>query len=187
MSVLRVLLVDRAEGPGRTTATLVASLAARLSLLHVISGADTAASVIAGYAALGREVRQTEEGARLHAAIEKGRAGANGDALWAALHIGEWASTAIPTAVLDQLRNDVAVLLVDDLEATLETMPIPCQPDPHPSPAPAKVTFPDYLLGMWAFSLELVRSIESLAAPTLTSSGAFTEAAGMEQPGPLLR
>ena len=47
MTVPRVLLVDSAEGPGRTTATLVASLAARLSLLHVISGADAAASVIA--------------------------------------------------------------------------------------------------------------------------------------------
>ena len=56
MTVPRILLVDSAEGPGRTTATLVASLAARLSLLHVISGADAAASVIAGYAALGREV-----------------------------------------------------------------------------------------------------------------------------------
>jgi hypothetical protein len=187
MTVPRVLLVDSAEGPGRTTATLVASLAARLSLLHVISGADAAASVIAGYAALGREVSQTEEGARMRAAIEKGRPGANGEALWSALHIGEWASNALPTPVLDQLRNDVAVLLVDDLDQTLQTMPIPCPPTPHGPPAPAKVNFPDYLLGMWAFSQELVRSIESLAAPTLTSSGAFTEAAGTVQPGPLLR
>jgi hypothetical protein len=89
--------------------------------------------------------------------------------------------------VLDQLRNDVAVLLVDDLDPALETMPIPCPPSPHGPPEPAKVAFADYLLGMWAFSLELVRSIESLAAPTLTSSGAFTEAAGTEQAGPLLR
>jgi hypothetical protein len=107
--------------------------------------------------------------------------------LWSALHIGEWASNALPTPVLDQLRNDVAVLLVDDLEPTLETMPIPCPPSPHGPPEPAKVNFADYLLGMWAFSVELVRSIESLAASTLSASGAFTEPAGAEQAGPLLR
>jgi hypothetical protein len=49
------------------------------------------------------------------------------------------------------------------------------------------VNFADYLLGMWAFSVELVRSVESLAAPTLSASGAFSEPAGTEQAGPLLR
>ena len=36
----RVVLIDEADGPGRTTATLVASLAARRASLHPNSGGD---------------------------------------------------------------------------------------------------------------------------------------------------
>jgi hypothetical protein len=174
--VPRVSLIDTPAGPGRTTATLVASLAARLASLHVISGADAVSSLVAGYAALGREVAKSEQGARLREAIQKGRAGANGDALWSALKIGEWASTAVPSPVLDQFRNDIALLLVDDLEQILESLPIPSQPTPAGAAEPEPVTFVDYVLGMWAFSGELVRAVEALATPLMPSPGGVSEA-----------
>jgi len=168
----RVRLIDDADGPGRTTATLVASLAARLGVLHLISGADAIGSLTAGFAALGREVSRTAYGAQLRKAIESGRPGTNGYALWKALGIGSWASTMVPSPVLDQLRNDVALLLTDDLEETLGLLPIPSHSagiqklqDMEPA------TFVDCVLGLWAFSSELVRSVEALAAPMLSSPG----------------
>lgn len=164
----RIRLVDGVDGPGRTTATLVASLAARLAVLHMVSGAEAIGSLTAGFCALGREVSRTAEGARLRRAIEAGRPGLNGNALWSTLRIGEWASEMPASPVLDQLRNDVALLLAPDLEATLELLPIPSQItgaagslDEEPS------TFIDCLLGLWAFSRELIRAVEALAAPTL--------------------
>src|SRR4030095_9778492 len=44
----RVKLVDHATGAGRTTATLVASLAARLATLHYTTGAHARGSRTAG-------------------------------------------------------------------------------------------------------------------------------------------
>jgi hypothetical protein len=146
-------------------------LAVRLGTLHLISGADAMGSLVAGFAALGREVGKTEQGARLRTAIEAGKAGLNGDTLWSALRIGEWASAAIPSPVLEHLRNDVALLLAGDLEPILEAMPIPTQTNTESAPEPAKVTFTDYVLGVWAFSRELVQAIETIAAPTLPPSG----------------
>jgi len=164
----RVKLVDTAEGPGRTTATLVASLAARLAALHMVPGSDAIGSLTAGFAALGREVSRTAEGARLRRAIHAGRAGPNGEALWAALRISDWASGMPPSPVLQQLRNDVALLLSDDLEETLQFLPIPSQmAGPESAPEAAPVAFLDCVIGLWAFSAELVRSVEALAAPTL--------------------
>lgn len=177
----RVRLVDRADGPGRTTVTLVASLAARLAVLHLVSGADAIGSLTAGFCALGREVSRTVEGARLRKAIEAGRPGINGKALWSTLRIGEWASEVPASPVLDQLHNDVALLLADDLETTLELLPIPSQMTGAPgSQEMEPATFVDCLLGLWAFSGELVRAVEALAAPTLPPPGEVVRA---ERPG----
>jgi hypothetical protein len=178
----RVQLIDEADGPGRTTATLLASLAARLSAMYFVSGADAIGSLTAGFAALGREVGHTARGAALRRAIEAGRPGINGDAVWTKFRIGEWASNMPPSPILDELRNDLALLLADDLEATLELMPIP---NPMAGAAgsqpPEPVTFVDCLLGLWAFSTELTRLVETLAAPTLWASG---EMIASHRPGP---
>lgn len=185
----RVRLIDGADEPGRTTATLVASLAARLGVLHLMSGADAVGAMTAGFAALGREVSRSTEGARLREAIEAGRPGANGNVLWKALRLEEWVSSMPPSPVLDQLRNDLALLLVDDLEEVLQLMPIPGQSvgakgvrEPEPA------TFADCLLGLWAFSVELIRSVELLAAPTVSSDAVRTAGGPDPEPeGPLLR
>lgn len=124
----RLLLVDEAGRSGRTTATLLSSLATRLASLHFVTGADAVGSITAGFAALGRRVAATAEGAALLSAIEKGRAGANGERIWSALSIGTWASGLPPSPVLDQLRNDVALLLAHDLDTNLDLPPLPPQP-----------------------------------------------------------
>jgi hypothetical protein len=161
------LLIDDADGPGRTTATLVASLAARLGVLHLISGADAIGSLTAGFAKLGRQVSQTARGARLREAIEAGRPGTNGEALWKALSIDKWISSMAPSPVLEQMRNDVALLLSPDLEEILQLLPIPSQSVGLKHAPPIEpATFVDCLLGLWAFSSELVLAVELLAAPT---------------------
>ncbi|MBV8201410.1 MAG: hypothetical protein JOZ15_12375 [Acidobacteria bacterium] len=177
-----------ADGEGRTTATLVASLAARLGALHCISGSDAIGSLAAGFAALGREVSRTAEGAALRRAIAVDLAGMNGNTLWSALRMEEWVSSAAPSRVLDQLRNDLALLLATDLEETLALMPIPgqaagAQVDAERGPA----TFLDCTLGLWAFSRELMRAVEALAAPHRTAAGAVVPGAEPERGGPLLR
>jgi hypothetical protein len=184
----RVKLVDDADEAGRSTATLLASLAARLGTLHVISGAQAIGSLTAGFAELGRQVSQTPEGARVRDALARGRAGTNGEAIWASLRIGEWASAHAPAPVLDQLRNDLALMLADDLEQTLELMPIP------PEPAGARgaqdvppAAFLDFAVGYWAFSVEVVRGIEALAAPHLGPASAVRDGTPPEADGPLLR
>lgn len=182
MSSPRVRLVDTPEGPGRTTATLVASLAARLGALTLVSGADAIGSLTAGLAALGREVSKTEQGARLRAAIEKGRPGTNGDLLWSTLRTRDWISSSVPSPILDHLRNDVALLLADDLEETLEMMPIPSQSDSGKGKEPVPVAFVDFLVGMWAYSTEVVRSVEALAAPTLQAEATIVAGADPAHP-----
>jgi hypothetical protein len=186
----RVQLIDDCNGPGRTTATLVASLSARLATLSVVSAADAVGSLTAGFAALGRETSRTAEGARLRKALESGRAGNNGNALWSALRISLWVSGLPASPVLDQLRNDVALLMADDLEAVLALLPIP------PATAAALAaddqepyTFLDCVLGLWAFSTELVRSVEALAEPTADQPGYVVNgtATGPDSGGPLLR
>lgn len=185
----RVRLLDPPDESGRTTATLVASLSARLATLYAVSGAAAVGSIVAGYAALGRDVSRTAEGARLRGALARGRVARNGEALWATLRIGQWASLAPAAPVLDQLRNDLALLLAPNLEETLSLLPIPGEPagaaaagDDPPS------EFLDCLVGMWAFSREVVQAVEALAAPTRDPA---TVAAAPERPppprGPVLR
>jgi len=182
----RALLVDVPGEAGRTTVSLVASLAARLASLRLMSGADAVGSLTAGFAALGREVARSTEGARLHEAITAGRIGGNGEAVWAALGIDRMAE-APPSPVLDHLRNDLALLLADDLEETLALLPLPAE-RAETDDAPAPATFADYLLGMWAFGVEVSRAVEAIAAPTLPSRGVRPGggAPGLAS-GPLLR
>jgi hypothetical protein len=183
----RVLLVDDADAPGRTTATLIASLSARLATLHFVTGATAVGSLTAGFAALGREVARTAEGARIRQAIERGRASSNGDAIWAVLGIGAWASGHAPSPILDQLRNDIALLLADDVHDTLAQpgMPNPPAGTRHVAEIdPPPVEFSDYLLGMWAYAREVVRSVEALAAPTLPAAGGVIPAAEPAAPEP---
>ena len=46
-----VLLVDELDHAGRSTATLLASLAGRLTVLHGMTGADAIGAITSGYAA----------------------------------------------------------------------------------------------------------------------------------------
>jgi hypothetical protein len=181
-------LIDDADEAGRSTATLLASLAARLGTLHVISGAMAVGSITAGLAALGREVAQTADGARMRAAIEAGRAGTNGDAIWAALKIGSWASSLPSSPVLEQLRNDLSLLLADDVHETLDLLPIPPEmAGAHGAGEALPVEFADFLLGWWAFSVEAARAIELVMAPTLEMAGAVRQGQAPETESPLLR
>lgn len=175
----RVRLADPAGGPGRSTATLLASLQSRLAALHLCSGADAIASLTAGFAKLGREVSQTAEGARLRKALETSRVGANGRSIWKKMRLTELTCGIYPAPVLDQLRNDLALLLADDAEEMLASLPIPGEmvgfegmgetPD---------VDFLDVALGLWAFSREFVRSVEAVASATLPPRGDFTAETG---------
>jgi hypothetical protein len=167
----RVSLLDEAESPGRTTATLLASLMSRLATLYAVSGADAVGSLVAGYAELGRAVGATAEGARMRSALEAGRPGLNGSLLWSELRLDEWASTLPPSPVLDQLRNDLALLLADDLETALDLAPVPAGLEGRPTPERPRATFTDFALGLWAFSRELVAAVDALAAPTLEAPG----------------
>jgi hypothetical protein len=184
----RVKLVDDADESGRSTATLLASLGGRLGVLHVITGSAAIGSLAAGIAALGREVSATTEGARMRHALASGRAGPNGEAIWDALRIGDWVSSQPPAPILDQLRNDVALLLAEDVEETLELLPIP----PEMTGAGGaedvpRAEFLDFAVGYWALSVEVLRAFEALAAPTLGPPYAVGEGSPAEPPGPLLR
>ncbi len=160
-----VRLVDAPEEFGRTTASLIASLATRLITLHYTSGVSVIGSLLAGFAAAGREVGRTAEGQRLRQALLALPAARNGDALWAALRIGDWASSLPPSPVLDHVRNDLALLLAPDLEETLATTPIPAELASRPRRVDtAPVTFIDCMLGLWAHARDIVSAIEVLAA-----------------------
>ena len=156
-------LIDVPGEQGRTTVTLVASLAARLAALAATSGSDAVGSMTAGHAALGRAVAATADGARMLAAIRASRAGANGESLWRALGMDQWAGSLPPTAVLDQFMGDVALLAALDLEQVLE---LPLAPSeiygPADAPQPEPVEFAEYLLGMWAFGRAVASAVEML-------------------------
>ncbi|HEY8340330.1 MAG TPA: hypothetical protein VIK95_10700 [Egibacteraceae bacterium] len=184
-------LADPDEQP-RTTAALVASLAARLAALRLVSGADAFGSMLAGYAAVGRRVAATADGARLRAALERSSAAENGRALWEALGIDDLAARS-PSPVLDHLRNDLALLVADNLDAALDPPPAPAH-GAHGDGTPGEdqeepVTVVDYLVGMWACARETVAGIEAAAAATLPPPGAVTPGPAAPPPtdGPLLR
>jgi hypothetical protein len=184
----RVRLVDDADEAGRSTTTLLASLTGRLGALWVVPGSTAIGSLTAGFVALGREVGASADGARLRRALEAGRAGLNGETIWQELRVRDWVAASPPAPVLDQLRNDLALLLADDLTQTLELLPIPPEMtgarDTNDPPDP---TFVDFALGFWAFSREVVGAIEALAEPTLNPAGTWTSGQGPEPDTPLLR
>jgi hypothetical protein len=185
----RIRLVDAPEEAGRTTATLVASLAARLATLYAVSGAAAVGSMVAGFAAIGREASQTAEGASLRRALERGRVASNGRALWAAMRIGQWASLVPAAPLLDQLRNDMALLLAPNLEETLGLMPIPGEAAGAAGAADEPPSdFLDCIIGMWAFSREMVSAVDALAAPTRESQDILPASNQAEPPsGSILR
>jgi hypothetical protein len=181
-------LVDEPDRSGRSTATLLASLSGRLAALHGITGADAVGSLTAGYAALGRSVARTAEGGRMLAAIRSSRAGANGERLWEALLIGKWASSLPPAPILDHLRNDLALLLADDVDETLDLPSMPPEPvGAGGGPVDETATAEHYLLGMWAFAREVQASVEELASEHLPPPGrVVTAIADPPLDGPVL-
>ncbi|MGH7528037.1 MAG: hypothetical protein ACREMX_15190 [Gemmatimonadales bacterium] len=168
MPGLRVQLIDAPDETGRTTSTLVASLAARLATLYAVSGAAAVGSMVAGFAAIGREASRTAEGAKLRQALSRGRVVGNGEALWITLRIRQWASLVPAAPLIEQLRNDLALLLAPNLQETLQLLPIPGEPAAGTPPDDEPmVEFLDCLIGMWAFSKELTRAIDALVQPTI--------------------
>ncbi|MEP6691322.1 MAG: hypothetical protein ABJD07_09205, partial [Gemmatimonadaceae bacterium] len=146
-------------------------------------------SLVSGFAALGREVSKTAEGARMRRALQRGRAQINGDAIWGALKIDSWVAALPPAPVLDHLRNDLALLLAGDLFETIELLPIPGSITGDPGDATNDVpTFIDCSLGLWAFSRELARSVEALAAITMPGDDAVVAASDADpSPDSMLR
>jgi hypothetical protein len=186
----KVVLTDDADGINRSASSLMVSLASRLAALFMTSGAETAGAWLAGLGDLGRRVGQTAEGARLRHALESGRVATSGEALWRELRIDNWLADIPPGPILDNLRNDMALLLADDLFDVLAARGSGYGPLAFASPAAAPpVVFLDVLLGMWAFGRELAWTVEKLAAPTLSQIDRVDqqEAGRRPQYGPLLR
>jgi hypothetical protein len=170
----RIRFVDIEDEAGRTTNSLICSLATRLVILHYTSGVSVVGSLVAGLAAAGREVSRTAEGSKLRRAILASRAADNGDAIWAALRIGDIAAGLPPTPVLDHVRNDLALLLADDLGEALASPPLP----PHlrsraAGDALVEPTFLDCLLGLWVHARDITRAVEAIAALVQTPTSDF--------------
>jgi hypothetical protein len=186
----RIVLTDEPDGVERSASAMMVSLASRLAALFMTSGAETAGAWLAGLADLGRRVGQTAEGARLRRALESGRVATSGEALWRELKIDDWLADTPPGPILENLRNDVALLLADDLFDVLAARGSGYGPLTFAAPAEASPgTFLDVLIGMWAFGRELSWAVETLAAPTLGRANRVDErqtAPGPEY-GPLLR
>lgn len=156
---------DDPRDDARTTPNLLGSLAARLGALWAISGADAIGAQIAGFAAVGREVSRTAEGARLRAQLERSRGGINGEAIWQRLQIDEWLSAAPPSPVLEDLANDLALLLSSDLPDALHALDNGTLPIPRAElPQPERVHVVDSLLGLWAVGRQLAAAVEALVA-----------------------
>jgi hypothetical protein len=190
-----VTFIDAAEEAGRSTATLLASLSARLATLHYVTGAAAVGSLVAGFAALGRAVSESADGVRLREALLASRAASNGDALWSALKIGDWTAGLPPSPLLEQLQNDLALLLSSDLDQVLPLLPIPAPEGGAPAAAAAvaspRPTAIDCVLGLWAFGRQTAAAVEAIAAPLLAARERVQPAA-LAPPapapvGPLLR
>jgi hypothetical protein len=191
---VRVRLLDTDDDTDRTTASLVSSLATRLIILHYTSGVGVVGALLAGLAAAGREASKTAEGARLRRALAAGPAGRNGQALWAALRIGDAAIGLPATPVLDHIRNDLALLVADDLADCLAGTPLPPSFRGGAGAAAgapvAEVTFLDCLLGLWIQAREITRAIEAagaLAPPGVATAEIEPGPAGDDASGRLLR
>jgi hypothetical protein len=154
---------DARDEDARTTANLLGSLAARLGTLFAISGAEAIGAQIAGFAAVGRQVSRTAEGARMRAQLERSRGGINGEAIWQRLQIDEWLSAAPPSPVLEDVANDLALLLSSDLPEALHALDRGSLPIPRAAlPEPERVHVVDALIGLWAVGRQLVVAVEAL-------------------------
>jgi hypothetical protein len=177
---VEVRLVDLPEDAGRTTATLFSSLAARLIALHYTSGVSIVGSTLAGLAEIGREVSKTAEGARLRRALETSEVAKNGDAIWKALRIADWTNGMPASPILDHVRNDLALILAEDLSDVVDDIPVPQETRLTRSPrAPEDLNFMDTLLGLWLYSREIVSAIEALAGKDSASEATFDAGDGL--------
>jgi hypothetical protein len=159
-----IRLIDSAHGPGRTTATLLASLTARLAALPLTPGAALAGALLSGAATIGRQVSTTAEGARLRQALALSVAGRNGALLWEKLQLTTLGAGVPPSPVLDRVRNDLALLGAQDLEETLKLLPLPAPKSEDAGAEEPEPTFLDCLIGLWALSGQVRQNIEALAA-----------------------
>jgi hypothetical protein len=188
---VRLALVDLPAGPGRSTATLLDSLAARLATAHRMSGAELVGSLTAGYAALGRQVARTADGARMRAGIEASAVAPNGALLWQVLGIDRLAADVGPTPVLRQFRNDLALALADDLEDVLEdaTSRRPAAGDLQAEDDDTPPAYVDHLLGLYAYAVEVVATVEALVEETRPDAGTVRPGDGpaVLADGPMLR
>lgn len=183
----RVRLVDPDGEADRTTASLVSSLATRLIILHYTSGVSVIGSMLAGLTLAGREAARSAEGARLRRALAATPAARNGEAIWAALRIGDIAAGLPATPVLDHVRNDLALLLADDLAETLAQPPTPPAMGSRAGEgALGEASFLDCMLGIWAHAREITRSVESLAALAVTPPAVFEGGVAAGDPGAAL-
>ena len=154
---------DPVNDEARNTANLLGSLAARLGTLFAISGADAVGAQIAGFAAVGRQVSRTADGARMRAQLERSRGAINGEAIWQRLQIDEWLSAAPPSPVLEDLANDLALLLSDNLPDALHAFDNGVLPIPRATlPEPERVHILDSLIGLWAVGRQLAAAVEAL-------------------------
>ena len=159
-----VLLVDEPDRAGRTTAALVASLTGRLTALSLVSGADVIGALAAGVAALGRQAGETAEGRVLREGLAHGRPATNAAMIWQQLGIDRWLATMPASRVLDQLRNDVALLLVDDLAETFELPPLVAEPTGTERPeTPERIDPVDLIVGMWVLAKDTVDLVQALS------------------------
>jgi hypothetical protein len=177
-SARRVQLVD-VPGESRTTTTLLASLAARLGTLHFLSGSTAIGTLVAGIAAHGAQISATADGARLRKSLERSRMTSNGETLWKELRVADWMTTVPAAPVIDQMRNDFALLLAIDVHESLQLMPLP-SPTTAGRPGSGELrdettlTFLDYAVGLWALARELTATIEAIAATTAWTESILT-------------
>ncbi|SRR5579883_252481 len=168
----KINLADKDSACPRSTKNLLASLHSRLTILRYISGGEALGSIIAGMAKLGKEVSQTTEGLRLRNALESKHHTSNGRALWQKLRISDWLGNTIPSPVLDQLQNDVALVLSNDLHSELQAFTVYDRPTTCLTDDMGKIEI-DYLdvtIGLWAYSRYFIRIIEDLASTSIETN-----------------
>lgn len=173
-------------GEGRTTGALLGSLVARLQTLQLISGAQTIGSLVAGLARLGQDAARTAEGARVREALESTRIAANGATLWSTLGMDAAWSRFPPSPVLEDMRNDLALLLAVDLEPVIAEVDV-IDPAIHVGPLreAAPIECLDLIVGMWAYSSEIVAVVEALTATAAVPEVRAPPVDGSD--GPVLR
>ncbi len=149
----------------RDVDALLSSLLARLRTLGVISGTQALGSIVAGLGQLGQEASRTAEGARLREALQRTRVAANGEALWSRLGMDAAWSAFPPSPVMEELRNDLALLLANDLDAALADVDLIRPADGFgPLREPEPIECVDLVVGMWAYSREVVAAVDAITA-----------------------